>query len=276
MHILFDIGKTKMRVAGWRGEEAVGEVFSGGTPKGADDMAAAFGELARRAAGGEKIKGAVGGIGVPLDAEKRSSAGVRWVGKPLRDMLSRAIGAPVLLENDAAMAVVGEAVHGAGAGKRIVAYMTVSTAVGGARAVEGELDEASFGFEPGHQIIDPDNTLCPDCPGNTLIDYVSGTGVEERFGKKPYKIDDPHLWEEELPRFLAYGLWNAALHWSPDTIILGGSMILGNPAISLEKTAEHFAELAQSMPVHPAIVPAALGDESGLYGALEYARRGKV
>jgi glucokinase len=49
---------------------------------------------------------------------------------------------------------LGEAVFGAGKGREIVVYMTISTGVGGARIVGGKIDASAMGFEPGHQIID--------------------------------------------------------------------------------------------------------------------------
>ncbi len=169
-----------------------------------------------------------------------------------------------------AMVGLGEANYGAGRGKDIVVYMTISTGVGGVRIVKGNVDESAMGFEPGHQIIDPDNTLCPTCDGNDLEAYVSGTSIEKRFGKKPYEIQDDAVWDE-LAKFLAYGLHNTIMHWSPDIIVLGGSM-MKEVGIPLPAVRTHLSGIMKIFPTLPQIEKAELADFGGLYGALYFAR----
>jgi predicted NBD/HSP70 family sugar kinase len=146
--------------------------------------------------------------------------------------------------------------------------MTVSTGVGGVRIVDGEIDKSAMGFEPGHQIIDADGTLCPECksvPGY-LERYVSGSAIEMRHGKKAYEIDDPGVWDEAA-RFLAYGLNNTIVHWSPDVVILGGSV---TGKIPLDKVRVYLADILKIFPEPPLIRKAVLGDFGGLYGALHF------
>ncbi|HLP44141.1 MAG TPA: ROK family protein, partial [Candidatus Nanoarchaeia archaeon] len=195
-----------------------------------------------------------------------------WVGKPLQSELNEFFGAPVFVENDAALVGLGEAMRGGGRGFGIVAYVTVSTGVGGAKIVNGTIDPRSVGFEPGHEIIDIDKTLVPDASGTTLESYISGAGLMNRTGKKPKEITDPKVWDD-LAHILAYGLNNVAVFWSPDVIVLGGSMITGEPAISIEKTEEYLKEVLKIYPEIPKIRKAELGDLGGLHGALEYLRQ---
>ncbi|HWQ29036.1 MAG TPA: ROK family protein, partial [Dehalococcoidia bacterium] len=54
-----------------------------------------------------------------------------WRDVPLRDMLRRAFGLPVLLENDANAQGYGEYRFGAGKGARHLLFVTVSTGIGG-------------------------------------------------------------------------------------------------------------------------------------------------
>lgn len=272
MHILFDIGGTKMRVACANASHTCGEPRIEMTPKRFEDGVALLIQMARERARGEHIEGLVGGVAGIVDPE--TGALVRcpnlpdWEGKPLQKALSEALGAPVSIENDAAMVGLGEAVYGAGRGFPIVAYLTVSTGVGGARIVDGVIDERSQGFEPGHAIIDPDNSLCPTCDGNELEDYVSGTSVEKRFGKKPYEITDPGVWDE-LAKFLAYGVHTTIAYWSPDVVVLGGSMMrdVGIPIEGVEKHLKEIFHISDDIPV---IRKAELGDVGGIYGALAY------
>ena len=82
--------------------------------------------------------------------------------------------------------------NGAGKGEEIVAYIKVSTGIGGVRIVDGKIDRNILGFEPGYQIIDPTGTLCPICDSaGHLKSHVSGAALEARFNKRAYKITDP-------------------------------------------------------------------------------------
>ena len=73
---------------------------------------------------------------------------------------------------------------------------------------------------------------------------------------------------EELAKWLAYGLNNTIVHWSPDVVVLGGSMITGNPAISLKSIQRHVSKILTIFPTPPIIVKATLQDVGGLHGAL--------
>ncbi len=274
MFILFDIGGTKTRIGATASLDTIGEVVSFSTPGDFEEGMRLMGEHIATLTKGAPVHAAAGGIRGPLSEDAstiiENQVLMGWVEKPLRDRLSALCGgAPVTLMNDTAIVGLGEARYGAGKGYDIVAYHTVSTGVGGARIVAGSVDRASVGFEPGHQIIDADMTLRGQGEGaDTLEELISGTAIEKRFGKKPYEIpqSDP-LWDE-LAQYLAYGLKNTILYWSPDVIVLGGSMVIGDPRILREDIVRHTERaMAGFVPVPP-IVDATLADKGGLYGAL--------
>lgn len=247
------------------------------TPKDFNEGMNLFAKTARELGGGEKIKAAAGGIAGPLDPSKTmliNSPNIKgWIGKPLKESMQALIEAPVFIENDAAIVGLGEAAYGAGKGEGIVAYITVSTGVGGAKIVDGKIERNAFGFEPGHQIIDPDGALCPTCGSlGHLESRVSGSALEKRFHKKPREITDMSIWEEEA-KWLAYGLHNTIVHWSPDILVLGGSMMLKKPGISLERVAYHLRKNLLIFPQLPKLVKASLGDVGGLYGALVFLKQ---
>ena len=279
MFILFDIGGTKMRVVAADYEKLLGEPVVVSTPKDFDSGIDTLKRIIDNIAGGltdqgRAVTAIVGGIAGPLDERKtmlvKSPNLSGWVGRDIKNALHTTYNVPVVLENDSALVGLGEAHFGAGRGKSIVAYITVSTGVGGVRIVDGKIDETSIGFEPGHQIIDPDNTLCPTCEGNDLEAYVSGTSIEKRFGLKPYEIHDDVIWDE-LAKFLAYGLNNTIVHWSPDVVVIGGSM-MKEVGIPIDAVLKYLAEILKIFPKLPLIEKAELGDFGGLYGSLAYAR----
>lgn len=191
-----------------------------------------------------------------------------WAGKSLTTELQKKFNVPVYLENDAALAGLGEAVFGAGKDLDLVAYHTISTGVGGVRIDRGVIDEASSGFEPGHQVLDIDRTILGDDVSPTLENLVSGAGLEARLGIKPYDIPQEDMVWDELAEYLAQGLRNTILYWSPDIIVLGGSMIIGDPKIPLEAIRKYTVEALDSFVECPFITTAELGDEAGLYGAM--------
>lgn len=279
MYILFDIGGTKMRVVAADREKFLGEPVVVSTPKefneGFDTLKRIIDNIAEKFAPEDRaITAIVGGIAGPIDKDQtmlvNSPNLSGWVGHDIKNALHDIYNVPVNLENDAAMVGLGETHFGAGRGKSIVVYLTISTGVGGARFVDGKIDRSAIGFEPGHQIIDPDNSLCPTCEGNDLEAYVSGTSIEKRFGVKPYEIHDPAVWDE-LAKYLAYGLNNTIVYWSPDIVVVGGSM-MREVGIPLDAVRKYLAEILKIYPNIPPIEKAELGDFGGLYGALALAR----
>jgi glucokinase len=243
------------------------------TPRNYNDGINLFINLIKDCAKGREIKTICGGIAGPFDEKKRSLVGSPnlsdWTGKPLKNDLTDQFGAHIFIENDSAMVALGEAKFGAGRNFPIVAYITISTGVGGARIVNEKIDEKSVGFEPGHQIIDADKTLVPEAGGIHLGYILSGKGVEDRMGNKPKEISDAQFWDD-MAKYLAFALNNVSVFWSPDCIVLGGSMITGNPAIPLDKTENYLKEILKIFPQIPPIRKAELGDFGGLYGALAF------
>jgi predicted NBD/HSP70 family sugar kinase len=173
------------------------------------------------------------------------------------------------------MGALAQSHFGPAQGKAISAYITVSTGVGGARIVDGKIDRNTFGFEPGWQIIDAGNMLCNGwSEKGYLIDYVGGMGIAKNKGSKAEEIYDEAFWRSRA-EFLAYGLYNIALMWSPEVISIGGSIASRIPFNEIEKY--YYEHIKKVFPQeHPIIVPAQYGDEMGLWGSLGYIKMYKV
>jgi predicted NBD/HSP70 family sugar kinase len=272
-YVLFDIGGTNTRVAVSEDLKTFSEPVKFKTPNdfkdGIDRIVATVGELTDN-----EIRGMAGGIRGILDGDKEmlvTDPGEKlsgWEEEPLVATLKKKLKTEVLLRNDTALVGLGEATMGAGEGYDIVAYHTVSTGVGGAKIEEGQIDQTAHGFEPGHQILDIDQTILGDDTEATLENLVSGAALEARTGEKPYDIPQTDAVWDQLAKYLAYGLHNTLLYWSPDVIVLGGSMIVGNPRIFLDDIIKHTNEVVDDTVPIPPIVDASLGDFGGLYGAM--------
>lgn len=262
-----------MRLGSSRDGEALDKTMVVNTPASYEEGIAELKRYVSALAEGETIDALAGGLAGAFSQKRMSLVSspnlADWVGRPICSELETFFNAPTYVENDAALAGLGEALRGAGRGFEIVAYVTVSTGIGGVRVVQGKIDAKSVGFEPGHQTIDADQTMMPDADGIFLGDYISGKGLVKRTGKNPKEIKETGFWDG-LAKILAFGLNNVCVFWSPDIIVLGGSMITGDPAISVEKTKGYLRGITKIYPELPVVKISELGDLCGLHGALEY------
>jgi len=270
-NVVFDIGGTKTRVAISKDCQELDQVESFKTPA---TFKAGIKQLTETIDGlTDNVTAIAGGIRGRLNEEKTGIENdgklSKWAGESVLGALTATYGdVPMYLENDTAIAGVGEAVFGAGADLPIVAYHTVSTGVGGAKIEDGLIDEANIGFEPGHQILDIDRTILGEDVTPTLENLVSGAAVKDRFGVEPYEIPQTDLLWDELAGYLGMGLRNTILYWSPDAIVLGGSMIIGDPKIEIDAIRKATTEALDNFEETPLITTAKLGDEAGLWGGV--------
>ncbi len=274
-YVLFDIGGTKTRVAVTEDLERFADPIKFDTPATAKEGVKAIADAAKRLTKAP-IRGVAGGIRGRLNDTKTAMIADAllpgWVDEPFTQTLGKQLKSIVYLENDAALAGLGEAVFGAGEGLEIVVYHTVSTGVGGAKIERGKIDDFRTGFEPGHQILDIDHTILGEGVPPTLENLVSGRALEERMGVKPFEIPQSDAIWDQLALYLAHGLRNSILYWSPDVVVLGGSMIVGDPRILLDDIIRHTNTVVGEVTDVPLIRDAALGDFAGLYGAMAVLR----
>lgn len=264
MYLLFDIGGTKIRLAGTIDHQTISEPLILENPGDFETAISNIKEALPRLIQGQKIDKAAGGVPGPLNEAKdkllRAPNLPGWADQPLKKLLQDLFQCPVMLENDAALVGLGEAIYGSGKGKKIVGFLTISTGVGGVRIVDGKIDDNSLGFEPGHQIISLEDGTTHD-----LESLVSGTAIEKIYHQKPENITDEAVWDR-VAKFLSIGLHNVIVQWSPDIVVLGGGVMKSLP---LELVQKHLQENLKIFPNPPGVVKASLGEKGGLYGALE-------
>ena len=264
MHIIGDIGGTWMRIAGYQ-NGSIGKIARARTPKTYEEFVSTIFNLADEAVGDNAIDRAVIGVAGLVDGRSGTivhSPNISYLdGKELANDLADLASKGVYLENDACLSALAEARKGSGALHEVVAYISIGTGVGGARIDRGEIDKRSFGFEPGHHVLDMN--------GGDLVEWeslVSGKAIEKKYGKPAVEITDDKIWKQ-MAHVTAIGVYNTMLFWSPDIVVMGGAMMTGKPAISLELIRAEIECIA----FHPgATVPFALsthGDTAGLVGA---------
>ncbi len=258
MYLLFDIGGTKIRLTTSDGKTINSPQVSP-TPINYQDGLKIFRNFIKD----KKVTAVSGGIPGPLDHQKTkledSPQLPNWINKPLKIDLSKIIKAPVFLENDAALAGLGEAIRGGGKGYSVVAYLTVSTGVGGAKIVDGRIDKNVHGFEPGQMMV----------KDGKLGQFVSGMALEKKYKMKPEQIKDPKIWGK-VAKVLAEGINNLILDWSPNVVVLGGSIM---KSIDIKKVEKYLRSDLTIYKDIPSLKLASLENLSGLYGALEYLKQ---
>ena len=264
MHIVADIGGTKTRIAGSADLSKFGTPVILDTPQRYDDALIAIIAAAKKIAGG-KIESLAAGVKGVLSDDRRTLITAPqnilrdWKGRPLAADLEASLSTPVFLENDTAIVGLGEAVFGAGKGAGIIAYITVSTGVNGVRIIDGHIDTGNA--EIGGQYLHVGDRA------RSLEDMISGTAIAEKYGVHPKEIDkDSPVWEE-LAEIAAVGIHNTILHWSPERVVLGGSMF-NEIGISVPRVQFHIQRIMHKFPAVPEIVHSSLGDVGGLWGGM--------
>lgn len=105
-----------------------------------------------------------------------------WIDVPVVARVEAALGRPATLENDATAAILGEHWHGAGRGIRQLAYLTISTGIGGGLILDGELRRGATGnaAEFGHVSVAWDGWPCPCGSRGCPEAFASGTNIARR------------------------------------------------------------------------------------------------
>jgi glucokinase len=254
------------------------------------------GTLGRMLKGGKPA--AVGvGFGGPVDWRTgricRSHHIEGWSEFDLGGWLMERAQAPVFVDNDANVAALGEAMHGAGAGANPVFYVTLGSGVGGGLVAGGRIYHGAKPGEAeiGHVRLDRAGTIVEErCsgwavdariralkttePGSALA-RMTGTaeGGEAKQLAPALAANDPAARRilREVAEDLAFALAHATQFFHPEAIILGGGLsLVGEPlrAAVAEALPRWIMEVFQP---GPAVRLAGLGEDVVPVGALTLA-----
>lgn len=222
-----------------------------------------------------------------------------WENMPLRQYLSHAFNAPVILGNDANLAALGEWKFGAGQGHHDMIYITVSTGIGGGVILNDQLLLGAQGLaaEIGHTILIPDGPLCSCGARGHLEALASGTAIARWVQDKLAQGASSVLTAGEpvsakliaqaakegdqlsiaalarAGRFLGQAMANFVHIFNPTAVIVGGG-VSQSGAFLLEPMQAALKKhiLNSNYLDHLTLARAAFGDEVGLVGALAYGR----
>jgi glucokinase len=254
------------------------------TPSGSQNVLLDSLEAAVREFAGDGI-GAVG-FGVPSRIDRRTGRVDASVNIPLgeidlREVMSRRLGLPVAIENDANAATLAEFVAGAGRDAQTIVMLTLGTGVGGGVVIDGRLFSGWAEF--GHTVIVVDGAPCYGaCSGRGHLEaYASGTAATLRAQAEFGPAVDAHrlvrLAEEgegralaildDVGRHLGAGIGSLINIFDPDIVVIGGGF-----AAAGELILAPAREVARREALTPAdecaeIVRAELGTMAGVIGA---------
>ena len=306
-----DIGGTKVAGGVVDDRGAIIELTRRDTP-GTDVKAteAVIADVVRELSGRHRVS-AVGVGAAGWIANDRAtvlfSPHLAWRNEPLRDALVRAIGMPVVVENDANAAAWAEYRFGAAQGARVVVMVTLGTGIGGGLVVSGVLYRGAYGVscEYGHMSIVPDGRRCACGNRGCLEMYASGTALAldarelaaiapvaahrllELAGGDLDRLTGPLVTQaaregdpaaveiyQTMGRWLGRGLANLAAVIDPTVFVIGGGVSEAGELL-LAPARQTFTEGLTGRGFRPAaeIRPAELGPLAGLVGAADLARR---
>jgi glucokinase len=184
-----DLGGTNLRIAAVDGDGKLMEKMTLGAEvaRGRDfiiaEMCKAIETLREKYRHSGELQGI--GIGVPGFIDMASGMVMEspnlpdWKSFPVRDEIEKRLGTPVILENDANSAAMGEKWLGAGRQYDHMAMYTLGTGVGGGLVFNGRLWHGMMGMagELGHFNVYPDGRPCGCGSRGCLEQYASATAV---------------------------------------------------------------------------------------------------
>lgn len=230
-----------------------------------------------------------------------------WRDVPLALLMQQDFGVPVYLENDANLAAMGEHRFGAGRGFSDLVYMTISTGIGGGIISGGKLLRGAKGMagEVGHMVLDADesapmcgcgNRGCLEALANgpaiarqareriaageksAMLGLVNGDPqrITARIVAQAAEAGDPLARElmEGVGYYIGLGISILINVLNPQAIILGGGVSQSLPLFQKPLEAAVEAHALPSARNGVRLLPAALGDDSGLFGGLALALDG--
>src|SRR5579859_3850263 len=150
MYLGIEIGGTKLQLGIGPDDGKLRELWRGTVdltagPEGIRrQIIAAVPELlARSGVARGELRGVGIGFGGPVDDAThtviKSHQIEGWDNFPLADWVSDVVGLPAVLGNDADVAGLAEALHGAGKGLSPVFYITIGSGIGGGLIIDGEI-----------------------------------------------------------------------------------------------------------------------------------------
>ncbi len=211
------------------------------------------------------------------------------VGMNLKAALDGLFHLPVIIENDATAAGIGEDWIGASRGVNTSVCVTLGTGIGGGIIINGEplrgLD--GTGGEIGHFCVEPDGRPCGCGSHGCIEQYASATAIERMASAAGMSITTAEqvyvAWQtgderaksvfDSMGRYLGITLAGLANTLNPEMFVICGGVTDGWAAFAPRVEAEIHARAYPAAANRAKLVRGKLGDNAGLLGAARSAFR---
>jgi len=282
--LAIDIGGTKLAVALFEDERMTRrEARATDREAGREGMLRQVEEIALGWTREVAIERCGIGFGGPVDfASQRVALSTHaggWQEFPLPEHLEKILDVPVvmdvIMDNDANLGALGEAVYGAGRGALPLFYMTLSTGVGGGIILaDGQVYRGadSWAGEIGHLTVQPDGPECLCGARGCLERMCCGLWLERDHGRPPRELMRDAAFVKRYVVHLARGLKSAIMLLNPARIVIGGGIAKAGDALFAPLRIELGRQMTQWSRARVDVTAAGLGDDSVLWGALALAR----
>ncbi len=294
MFLSIEIGGTKLQLGVGAGDGVLAALWRGTVvpadgPEGIRrQILTAVPEILHRAGlEPSRLRGVGIGFGGPVDDATRTIIKSHqiegWDNFPLADWISDVVGLPAVLGNDADVAGLAEALHGAGKGLSPIFYITVGSGIGGGLIIDGEIYRGCGrgAAEIGHLRVLHQGRFVP------TEEVASGWGMARQAVQRGRDMTVSELVQAaemgdqvaqvilgDARTALAEAICHVIALLCPRRIVIGGGVSL----LGEERFFEPLRRLVAERVFRPFagltdIVPAILGEEVVLHGALALARK---
>lgn len=186
-----------------------------------------------------------------------------WKNVPLQRDVERITGCPMLIENDANLAGLSEAMLLKEQHQKVL-YVTISTGIGTGFIVDQKIDPTMADSEGGQMMLQR---------GDKVVkweSFASGKAIYEHYGRKASDINDKKTWKAVV-RDLSVGFMDLLAVTEPDVVVIGGGV-----GHYLEKFHDLLVDELQKyssplVPIPP-IIKAGRPEEAVVYGCYDLAR----
>jgi glucokinase len=259
-------------------------------PTNTRDPQAVMDELAKKVA--DLRRDDTQGIGIscpgPLDLKKGEiivtpNLDKSWFGFPITRTLSEATGLPVILENDANLAALAEAVAGDGRRYSHVQFLTVSTGIGAGFVVDKKIYQGAHGFAgevasvcmwqngPAAGVVAPGG-IEAIASGTAITTRAHQAGLEAAHAGQVADLarrGNPRARQimDEALDYLANFVGALIAINDPDIVIFGGSVALKTPGFLQALTERVQAKALPAVRPYINLALTTLNEDSGLLGA---------
>lgn len=273
--LAIDIGGTKFAAAVFEGERMV-ERASGATDRegGPRWMIEQLLAIARNWRRRRRLDRCGIGFGGPVNFATQmvnlSTHVGGWRDFDLVKEIREGLEIPAVMDNDANVGALGEGRYGAGKGYRPLFYMTLSTGIGGGILTGEHIYRGadSYAGEIGHLTIRPGGPECLCGAHGCFERLCCGLWLEQDYGRPAKELLMDPAFVERYVVDLALGLKACIMLLNPARVVIGGGISKAGDSLFVPLDQELRRQITSWSRARIDVVPAALGDDSVLYGAL--------